>query len=121
MKRLVFLFASSFLVAIASAFADATPAIPTTEAKGKFFNPITDVCWSCLFPIHVAGGNLTKKSQDYIEHKKTICRCPGGIVGLPVAYWQPNQICEVTMTPYKLVSFGGMKLSASKVRKKGVP
>lgn len=89
------------------------------EKQGSFFNPITDVCWNCLFPIHVAGANLTHNSKDYIDHKKPLCHCEGGIIGLPVAYWQPNQICEVTMTPYKLIAFGGMKLSNSGMTKQG--
>ena len=23
--------------------------------KGKFANPITDICWSCMFPLRIAG------------------------------------------------------------------
>ena len=31
--------------------------IPAFSSGGKIINPITDICWSCLFPLHVAGGN----------------------------------------------------------------
>ncbi|MEM7174334.1 MAG: TraU family protein [Chlamydiota bacterium] len=121
MTRLIltFFFASFFFFSKAPALAGADSHIPSKQAKGAFFNPITDVCWNCLFPIHLAGANLTKKSEDSIAHKTPICHCPGGLVGVPVAYWQPNQVVEVTMTPYKLVSFGGLKLSTSGMKKRG--
>ena len=118
MKLLVLLLASFFFCK-APAFAGAAPGIPTKPAKGSFFNPISDVCWRCLAPIHVAGANLNKSSSDYVKHKKPICRCAEGFVGLPFSYWQPNQICEVTMTPYRLVAFGGLTLAKSGMRKRG--
>ncbi|MCV5837072.1 TraU family protein, partial [Escherichia coli] len=26
-----------------------------SACEGRFVNPITDICWSCIFPIKVAG------------------------------------------------------------------
>ena len=89
------------------------------EKKGSMFNPINDVCWSCMLPFHISGANLTPSNKDYLTHKETLCHCEGGLVGLPVAYWQPNQICEVTMTPYKLVAFGGLQLAKPTLKKRG--
>ena len=28
------------------------------SCTGKFVNPITDVCWSCLFPLSVGGAHI---------------------------------------------------------------
>ena len=46
----------AFLGAIALAFAGTSPArADTVTCHGKFINPITDVCWSCLFPLSIGG------------------------------------------------------------------
>ena len=42
--------------------------VPKAEAagptcNGKFVNPITDVCWSCLFPLSVGGLKIWPSSR----------------------------------------------------------
>ena len=32
--------------------------------KGKFANPITDICWSCMFPLRIAGLDLLPGSGE---------------------------------------------------------
>ncbi|RZL71845.1 MAG: conjugal transfer protein, partial [Sphingomonas sp.] len=48
-----------FLTLLLGAFVLSTTLSPRAEAQskcsGKFVNPITDVCWSCLFPLSVGG------------------------------------------------------------------
>jgi len=88
------------------------------SSEEKWFNPITDICWNCIYPLHIAGGNLTPSSKDTIKHDDVLCHCPGGIVGVPVAYW-PSKLIEVTTTPFKLVAFGGMELSKPGIKKRG--
>ena len=37
----------------------ASPAVAAgPTCNGKFVNPITDVCWSCLFPLSIGGARL---------------------------------------------------------------
>ena len=72
-------------------------------SDGKIINPVTDVCWSCLFPLHIAGENTTPKHKDFIKYREKICNCPGGIVGVPFAFWEPSRMIEVTRTPYQLL------------------
>ncbi|MCC8416926.1 MAG: TraU family protein [Rickettsia endosymbiont of Gnoriste bilineata] len=31
--------------------------------QGRFVNPITDICWSCLLPISIGGFNIGKGSS----------------------------------------------------------
>ena len=35
-----------------------------TTCKGKFANPITDICWSCMFPLRIAGITLASLDQE---------------------------------------------------------
>ena len=33
-----------------------------STCQGRFVNPISDVCWSCLMPISIGGFNIGKGS-----------------------------------------------------------
>ncbi|CCB87829.1 TraU family protein [Simkania negevensis] len=88
---------------------------------GKFINPISDVCWSCLFPIHIMGENITKKEKPLTKYnQKLTCSCAGGIVGLPLAFWEPTRLIDVTRTPYKLVGLGGIQIGENLKKGGGV-
>ncbi len=91
------------------------------EEKGKFINPITDVCWKCIFPIHIAGANVTSQHHDYVSYKSSFCVCAGAPpkVGLPLAFWEPVALIDVTHTPYKSVALGGISFAQSDIRKRG--
>lgn len=93
--------------------------LPIFSGEGAFLNPITDICWNCIYPIHLAGSNTTPSQSDFIKHKDVFCHCHGGIVGIPIAYWQPKHLVEVTTTPYQLVSWGGKNLSMPSIKKRG--
>ena len=91
------------------------------DEVGKFINPITDVCWSCLFPIHLMGKNVTEKHKPLKTYEKTLfCSCAGGVIGLPMAFWEPTKLIDVTRTPYKLIGLGGIQLGKDVKRQGGV-
>ena len=50
-RRLLLLLALTLGLAFAATPAQAVP----SNCTGKFVNPVTDVCWSCLFPLSVGG------------------------------------------------------------------
>ncbi|MDN3505457.1 MAG: TraU family protein [Rhabdochlamydiaceae bacterium] len=94
--------------------------LQSKDLGGKtWINPVSDVCWSCMFPIHLGGINLTKSHKDTNSYKKLTCSCEGGVVGLPLAFWEPGRIVEVTRVPYKMVSLGGSKLSSASIKQRG--
>jgi conjugal transfer pilus assembly protein TraU len=86
--------------------------------SGRIFNPLTDVCWSCMLPISI-GSVETKASTlpDTINPPLVPCVCPGKIlglpqVGLPVGFWEGMKIFDVTKDPFCFVSLGGEKIPA---------
>lgn len=91
-------------------------ALPAPTCNGKFMNPITDICWSCVFPLKVGGANIFSMGQEDNGTSKggnPLCACTnGGIprVGLKVSFWEPARIVEVVRSPYCFPSLGGIKL-----------
>lgn len=84
----------------------------TPTCKGKFVNPITDMCWSCVFPIRVGGAALmTNNQEDNNKNSSGFCSCNNPPkVGVTFDFWEPARIFEATRTPHCYVSLGGIKL-----------
>lgn len=91
------------------------------SAEGKFINPVTDICWKCIFPIHVSGVNTTPGYKDHSKYSKRVCFCPGTPpkFGVPIAFWEPVALIDVTRTPFKSIALGGIALSSSTARHRG--
>lgn len=96
-------------------------AFPIWADGGKFLNPITDICWKCIFPIHIAGVNVTPGHKESTPYKTAICACAGTPpkVGIPLAFWEPVAFVDVTRTPFKSLLLGGISFSSSGVRGQG--
>lgn len=88
---------------------------------GTWVNPFTDVCWECLFPITVSGINVTPGHQDFTKHKKTICTCAGTPpkMGIPLTFWEPIRLVDVTRHAYKLIGLGGVSVGNENIKNRG--
>lgn len=85
------------------------------NCKGRIINPITDVCWSCVFPIKLGGVTLSSgNNADPETDANRLCLCASGAnitVGLNMSFWEPLRTAEVVRTPYCFPSLGGMELN----------
>lgn len=85
------------------------------DCAGHFINPITDICWSCLFPISIGDATVVSgDNPDTANPSSPIQVCPMAIgwrVGLAIGYWEPFATTDVTKSPYCLVNLGGVKLN----------
>lgn len=86
--------------------------------QGKFLNPVTDICWSCMFPIRL-GGKVILNNNNQEDNKSTpdnwFCACEKPArMGVTVSFWEPTHLVEVTRTPFCMVSLGGISLKGSK-------
>ena len=82
------------------------------KCHGKFANPITDICWSCLFPLTLGGTPIMTMSQEDTPNPGGfLCTCPNPPrIGIKTSFWEPARRVDVTRTPYCFVSLGGIKL-----------
>ena len=60
----------------------------TQTCTGKFANPITDICWSCVMPISIGAIPVATLGQEDIENPASpICICPPFRIGLTIGLW----------------------------------
>jgi conjugal transfer pilus assembly protein TraU len=80
------------------------------KCTGQFVNPITDICWSCLFPISVGGLEIWPSNRpDPDNPDLPVCLC-GLRPGIAMGFWEPVRLADVSMKPWCFVNLGGMKL-----------
>jgi conjugal transfer pilus assembly protein TraU len=92
--------------------------LANASCVGKILNPISDICWGCIFPISLGGMTLMKgRFKDTRNPKFPVCFCYRGVPmvpGIAIGFWEPIRVIEITRTPFCLVSLGGVKVANSK-------
>lgn len=89
-------------------------AVNASDCHGSWVNPISDVCWSCLFPLSVGASEVASGSRpDTTNPSSPVCACGHPIprIGIATGYWEPIALVDITKTPYCMVNLGGMQLS----------
>lgn len=113
----------SFLM-LAVAFFMAVHPLQAGKSVGKFMNPITDICWKCIFPIHIAGFKIISGAPEpETRSRSPVCVCtrpgiPIPVPGIPISFWEPVRVVDITRLPYTLVSLG-FRLMAPTAMKAG--
>jgi len=81
--------------------------------EGTFVNPITDICWSCIFPISLGSFELIGGRPDTENPGNPLCFCnkPIPIPGLALGLWEPVRLVDVSRTPFCFVNLGGLEIS----------
>lgn len=74
----------------------------------RFINPITDICWSCMFPISVGAITIGGGLPDTKNQAFPFCLCAGipPRVGLSVGLWEPARLVDVANEAGCFVNLG---------------
>jgi conjugal transfer pilus assembly protein TraU len=100
------------MVALVTGLALAAPALAGPTCHGRFMNPITDICWSCVFPLSIGSATLLADGQDDIDNPSSpVCTCSNPPrIGVSIGFWEPVRLVDVTRTPFCMVGLGGIAL-----------
>ena len=109
MKRRLILALCLFVFPVSKSHADV--------CTGNFVNPLTDVCWDCIFPISIGGISIFTGRPDTPNPSGPICVCPAPPpifvrVGIAIGFWEPIRLVDVTKRDYCFVNLGGLDLDA---------
>ncbi|MDO3380348.1 TraU family protein [Geoalkalibacter halelectricus] len=73
-------------------------------------NPVTDVCWSCMFPLRLGGVQVISGADDVpdkVSSPTCVCGSGGNITfGLTASFWEPARLIETVKTPYCFPALG---------------
>ena len=84
------------------------------SCTGRFVNPISDVCWECLFPISIGPIRMGSVSgaPDTPNPGSPICFCGSPIprIGLSLGVWEPARLMDVSRKPWCFPNVGGLTI-----------
>ena len=107
-RRLVPLFAFALAAVLWTGPASAQ------SCTGRFVNPISDVCWECLFPISIGPIRMGSASgaPDTPNPSSPICFCGSPIprIGLSLGVWEPARLMDVSRAPWCFPNLGGLTI-----------
>ena len=90
------------------------------SCTGRFVNPLTDVCWECLFPISIGavGIGAAAGAPDTPNPPSPLCYCGTPIprIGLSVGMWEPARLIDVSRTPFCFSNLGGLTVDPGRGR-----
>ena len=94
----------------------AAPSVAQTCGVGRIVNPLTDVCWRCIFPISLGPARIGLPFEDIGPTPPLVCGCPAPPPvfvrpGFGLGFWSPDRMAEVVRTPYCSPTLGGISLA----------
>ncbi|HIE1345217.1 TPA: conjugal transfer pilus assembly protein TraU [Serratia marcescens] len=110
----------SALLVVAGLFSAPSQAADAA-CQGRFVNPITDICWRCIFPLSIGSipvgkGDLPDTSNPGSPIQ--FCPMPPPIfqrIGMAMGYWEPMAMTDVTRSPGCMVNLGGFSINLGKI------
>lgn len=114
LRRLLHRVCLAFL--LTTGLAQAQVSVGQATCFGGWANPITDICWQCIFPISIGAFPVSLGQEDIENPASPICLCPMPTppyfrIGLEIGFWEPARIIEHTRTPFCFPSLGGLSMS----------
>jgi conjugal transfer pilus assembly protein TraU len=83
--------------------------IANAKCNAKFLNPITEVCWDCIFPISIGGLSIGGSRPDTQNQAFPLCLCWEGYfprIGLSIGLWEPARLVDVANEAGCFVNMG---------------
>lgn len=87
----------------------AVPQLADAKCNKKFLNPVSEICWDCIFPISIGGFSVGGKRPDTSNQSNPFCLCMKGplpLIGLSIGLWEPARLVDVANEPGCFVNMG---------------
>jgi len=90
----------------------ATVSVALAEAcQGTPLNPLTDVCWECMFPARFGAIEFGRAGDTLpgANSGSPVCGCADGsgiVAGMKVAFWEHAYLVETVKDPWCTVALG---------------
>ena len=103
----------AMMVACSQAFSAGAKCESSNLLSGKL---ITDICWSCMFPLQIAGQNLSSRSNAVPSEAATDLACScidetgDPLPGVTMGMWEPARLIEITRAPGCSTAMNGADL-----------
>lgn len=100
----------AFILIIVISFSNTAKA--TFLCGTVMFNPVSDICWNCFFPIRIGAISMWENGMpDPINEGSLLGYCPMAAppyyrVGVNVSYWEPVTLTDVVKQPWCMESLG---------------
>ncbi len=107
--------ARAFLAGIGMAAAMLWVPARAGACSGEFFNPVSDICWSCMFPLTFGDHELFTHSQEDFggNPDSVLCACGNPPrFGVNIGFWEPVRMVELVREPFCLIALGGLRVDA---------
>ena len=102
------------LAAVALAAMSWSATASAQACTGRFVNPVSDVCWECLFPVSIGPISMGSASgaPDTPNPSSPICLCGSPIprIGLSLGVWEPARLVDATRAPWCFPNLGGLTI-----------
>ncbi|AJC92198.1 conjugative transfer system protein TraU [Campylobacter subantarcticus LMG 24377] len=79
----------------------------------QILNTLTDICYSCIFPLAIAGIQVIHgpmpDPQGVVGSPICICPAPPPLfirIGIPIGYFEPDRMIDVVKDPYCFMGMG---------------
>jgi conjugal transfer pilus assembly protein TraU len=93
------------------------------SCSGRIFNPLSDVCWTCILPVSISEVQSKGSVPDTPNPPQVPCFCPNKCIptpagacvpipGVPIGFWEGIKIFDMSKEPFCFVALGGMKIQA---------
>lgn len=111
----------SAFTALMMTLTPAAQAAVNPACEGRFVNPISDICWDCMFPMSIGSAQVSASSLPDTENPASpiqFCPVPPPIferIGLAIGFWEPFALTDVTRAPYCMVNLGGTSINAGQI------
>ena len=76
--------------------AEDTGSVDCPDADGLGASLVNNICWDCIFPIRIAGADISL-GESFVPARAArapVCVC-GNCVGFTVGMWEPARMVEL--------------------------